>query len=169
MIAYLKSLRGELTPEQEILRNRLVMGTPSAIACFFFAFDAIIFSAFFAYLSFNAALYVMQRYGIWRQEERWLAAIILDVTMAFAVMLQEPEGMSVFYPIILWMILGNGFRYGVRWLYVASVLSTISFGFVVLSTSYWQHRAGDRPTCDPGILFHADPQNFTRERTSRNR
>ncbi len=139
MIAYLKSLRGELTPEQEILRNRLVMGTPSAIACFFFAFDAIIFSAFFAYLSFNAALYVMQRYGIWRQEERWLAAIILDVTMAFAVMLQEPEGMSVFYPIILWMILGNGFRYGVRWLYVASVLSTLSFGFVVLSTSYWQH------------------------------
>jgi len=139
MIAYLKSLRGELSPEQEILRNRLVMGTTSGIGCFFFAFDAVIFSAFFAYLSFNAALYVMQRHGIWRQEERWLAAIILDVTMAFAVMLQEPEGMSVFYPIILWMILGNGFRYGVRWLYVAAVLSTLTFGFVVLSTPYWQH------------------------------
>jgi two-component system, sensor histidine kinase RpfC len=139
MIAYLKNLRGELSPEQEILRNRLVMGTTSGIACFFFAFDAIIFSAFFAYLSFNAALYVMQRHGIWRQEERWLAAIILDVTMAFAVMLQEPEGMSVFYPIILWMILGNGFRYGVRWLFVAAVLSTLTFGFVVVSTPYWQH------------------------------
>ena len=139
MIAYLKSLRGALSPEQEILRNRLVMGTASGICCFFFAFDAIIFSAFFAYLSFNAALYAMQRHGIWRQEERWLAAIILDVTMAFAVMLQEPEAMSVFYPIILWMILGNGFRYGVRWLYVASALSTLTFGFVVLSTPYWQH------------------------------
>ncbi len=77
--------------------------------------------------------------AIWRQEERWLAAIILDVTMAFAVMLQEPEGMSVFYPIILWMILGNGFRYGVRWLFVAAVLSTLTFGFVVVSTPYWQH------------------------------
>lgn len=139
MIAYLKSLRGELSPEQEILRNRLVMGTASGIGCFFFAFDPIIFSAFFAYLSFNAALYAMQRHGIWRQEERWLAAIILDVTMAFAVMLREPEGMSLFYPIILWMILGNGFRYGVRWLYIAAILSTLSFGFVVLSTPYWQH------------------------------
>ncbi len=139
MIAYLKSLRGELTPEQEILRNRLVMGGPSALGCLFFAFDPIIFSAFFAYLSFNATLYVMQRYEIWRPEERWLAAIILDVTMAFAVMLREPEGMSVFYPIILWMILGNGFRYGVRWLFVASIFSTITFGFVVLSTQYWQH------------------------------
>lgn len=138
MIAFLKRLRGNLSLEQEILRNRLVMGTTSGIACYLFAFDAIIFSAFFAYLSFNAALYVMQRYGIWRPEERWLAAIILDVTMAFAVMLREPEGMSIFYPIILWMILGNGFRYGVRWLYVASILSTLTFGFVVISTTYWQ-------------------------------
>jgi two-component system, sensor histidine kinase RpfC len=139
MIAFLKSLRGELTPEQEILRNRLMIGGASGLGCFFFAFDPIIFSAFFAYLSFNAALYAMQRYEIWRPEERWLAAIILDVTMAFAVMLREPEGMSVFYPIILWMILGNGFRYGIRWLLVASILSTIAFGFVVLSTQYWQH------------------------------
>lgn len=139
MTALLAKLRGELTPEQEILRNRLVMGTASGFGCYFFAFDVIIFSAFFAYLSFNAALYVMQKQGIWRPEERWFSAIILDVTMAFAVMLREPEGMSLFYPIILWMILGNGFRYGVKWLFVASVLSTVTFGFVVLTTEYWQH------------------------------
>lgn len=139
MTSVFGKLRGELTPEQEILRNRLVMGTASGFGCYFFAFDVIIFSAFFTYLSCNAALYVMQKHGIWRPEERWFAAIILDVTMAFAVMLREPEGMSLFYPIILWMILGNGFRYGLRWLFVASMLSTITFGFVVLTTAYWQH------------------------------
>ena len=139
MKAYLHKLRGELTPEQEILRNRLVMGTVSGLGCFFFAFDAVIFSAFFAYLSFNAALYTMQRYEVWRPEERWLAAIILDVMMAFAVMLREPEHMAIFYPIILWMILGNGFRYGLKWLFVAAILSTATFGIVVLSTNYWQH------------------------------
>lgn len=138
MIAYLKKLRGELSPEQEILRNRLVMGGASGIGCYFFAFDAVIFSAFFAYLSFNATLYAMQKRGIWQPEERWLAAIILDVMMAFAVMLREPEHMSIFYPIILWMILGNGFRYGVKWLFVAAILSTLTFGLVVISTSYWQ-------------------------------
>lgn len=134
----LKKLRGNLSPEQEILRNRLVMGTVSGLGCYFFAFDALIFSAFFAYLSFNAALYGMQRYNIWKQEERWLAAIILDVMMAFAVMLREPEHLSVFYPIILWMILGNGFRYGIKWLYVAAFMSAVTFGIVVLSTTYWQ-------------------------------
>lgn len=138
MIAFLQSLRGDLTPEQEILRNRLVMGTVSGFGCYFFAFDAIIFSAFFAYLSFNASLYAMQKYGIWRSDERWLAAIILDVMMAFAVMLREPEHMSIFYPIILWMILGNGFRYGLKWLFVAAFLSTITFGIVVMTTTYWQ-------------------------------
>ena len=138
MTGFLKKLRSDLSPEQEILRNRLVMGTVSGFGCYFFAFDPIIFSAFFAYLSFNAALYSMQKYGIWRQEERWLAAIILDVMMAFAVMLREPEHMSIFYPIILWMILGNGFRYGLKWLFVAALLSTVTFGIVVLSTAYWQ-------------------------------
>jgi two-component system, sensor histidine kinase RpfC len=138
MIAYLKKLRGELSPEQEILRNRLVMGGASGIGCYFFAFDAVIFTAFFTYLSFNAALYAMQKKGIWLPEKRWLAAIILDVMMAFAVMLREPEHMSIFYPIILWMILGNGFRYGVKWLFIAAGLSTLTFGVVVLSTDYWQ-------------------------------
>ena len=138
MIAWLARLRGELTPEQEILRNRLVMGSVSGLGCFFFAFDAIIFSAFFAYLSFNAALYTMRKYDIWRPEERWFAAIILDVMMAFAVMLREPEHMAIFYPIILWMILGNGFRYGLKWLFVAASLSTVTFGIVVLTTAYWQ-------------------------------
>lgn len=139
MKAMLKKLRGNLSPEQEILRNRLVMGTVSGLGCYFFAFDALIFSAFFAYLSFNAALYGMQRYDVWKQEERWMAAIILDVMMAFAVMLREPEHLSVFYPIILWMILGNGFRYGIKWLYVAAFMSAATFGIVVLSTTYWQH------------------------------
>jgi two-component system, sensor histidine kinase RpfC len=138
MIAFLQSLRANLTPEQEILRNRLVMGTVSGFGCYFFAFDPIIFSAFFAYLSFNASLYAMQKYGIWRPDERWLAAIILDVMMAFAVMLREPEHMSIFYPIILWMILGNGFRYGLKWLFIAAFLSTVTFGIVVLTTAYWQ-------------------------------
>jgi two-component system, sensor histidine kinase RpfC len=138
MITYLKRLRADLSPEQEILRNRLVMGSVSGFGCYFFAFDAVIFSAFFAYLSSNACLYAMQKRELWKPEERWFAAIILDVLMAFAVMLREPEHMSIFYPIILWMILGNGFRYGLKWLFVAAFLSTITFGIVVVTTAYWQ-------------------------------
>ena len=138
MIAYLESLNGNLNPEQEILRNRMVIGAVCGTGCFFFAFDSFILSVVSAYLLFNSALYLLQARGIWRDEYRWLAAIISDVAMAFAIMLHEPEGTSLFYPVILWMILANGFRYGVRWLYIASILSTLTFGFVVLSAPYWQ-------------------------------
>ncbi len=138
MSAPLAKLRGALTPEKEILRNRLLMGFPAGLSCYFLAFDIWIIAAFTTYLSMNAALYVMQKFNIWRAEERWFAAIIMDVLMAFAVMLREPEQMSIFYPILLWMILGNGFRFGLKWLFVAATLSTIAFGAVVAPTAYWQ-------------------------------
>lgn len=141
MITAIRQLRANATPEQEILLNRMVMGTASGLGAYFFAFDPVIIASFVAYLSFNACLFVMQKYGAWRPGERWFTAIILDVTMAFAVMLHSPEQMSICYPILLWMILGNGFRYGVKWLFIASVASTIAFVVVVASTVYWQQNS----------------------------
>ncbi len=138
MTAPLEKLRKVLTPEQEILRNRLIMGVPAGLGCYFMAFEAVIVAAFIAYLACNTSLYIMQKYQIWRAEERWFAGIILDALMAFAVMLREPEHMSVFYPILLWMILGNGFRFGVKWLFVAAALATLAFGTIVTTTAYWQ-------------------------------
>ncbi len=138
MTAALEKSRAKLTPEQEILRNRVIMGVPAGLSCYLLGFDSVIVFSFVAFLTCNAALYAMQKYGVWREEERVFAAINLDVLMAFAVMLHEPEHMSVFYPILLWMILGNGFRFGLKWLFVASALSTAAFGTVVVTTEYWR-------------------------------
>ncbi len=139
MIARLREFKANITPEQEILVNRMILGSAAGIICVLFAFDPVVFAAFFAYLSFNAALFIMQKFGAWRPEERWFAAIILDVMMAFAVMLREPEHMSAFYPLLLWVILGNGFRYGVKWLLVTAAMSTTAFGVIVSTTPYWQN------------------------------
>ncbi len=138
MIEYLRKLRGELTQEQEILQNRLILGSVSVVGCYFFAFDTLILSAFVTYLALNTALYAMHSRDIWRAEHRWFAAIIIDVMTVFAVMLREPEHMAIFWPIILWMILANGFRYGIKWLIIAAALSAATFGILVISTAYWQ-------------------------------
>lgn len=130
--------KGPLAPEQEILLNRLVMGTVSAIALYFLDYNSFILSAFGVYLTLNAALFFMRHKGIWREEWRWGGAIILDIGMAFAVMMRATETMSFFYPLLLWVILGNGFRYGVRYLVFASAMSVLAFGTVVLTTDYWQ-------------------------------
>ena len=126
------------TPEQEILLNRLIMGGIAGVTCYFAGLNIAVSLAFLVYMIFNGALFLMQRYKVWRPEERWFAAIILDVTMATSTMLAEPEAMSWAYSIMLWMILGNGFRFGLKWLAIASALSVLGFGVVVGTTGYWQ-------------------------------
>jgi two-component system, sensor histidine kinase RpfC len=148
MIAFLKSrwplafgTGSKATPEQEILINRVVMGTIAAIVCFFANFDHGIVLSFVAYLSLNAGLVVMERRSLGKAENRWFAAIVLDVAMATTTMLIDAESMSWAYVVVLRMILGNGFRFGIRWLRFASALSAIGFGFVVVSTAFWhQHQ-----------------------------
>ena len=130
--------KGSLAPEQEILLNRMVMGSTAGTAVYFLSYDTFLLEAFVVYLSLNAALFLMRRANIWKQERRWVAAIMLDIGMAFAVMMHSAETMSFFYPLFLWVILGNGFRFGVRYLVIASALSVAAFSTVVYSTSYWE-------------------------------
>ncbi|MBE0607243.1 MAG: hybrid sensor histidine kinase/response regulator, partial [Deltaproteobacteria bacterium] len=43
------------------------------------------------------------------------------------------------YVIMLWVIFGNGFRYGRRYLFAASVLGTVSFGVAIHLNTYWRN------------------------------
>jgi two-component system sensor histidine kinase RpfC len=127
----------DLAPEEEILLNRYVMGGAACLTVSYLDFDPLIFGFFTVYLTLNALLHTMRRRNIWPQEWRCYAAIVLDLSMAFAVMMRSAETMSFFYPLLLWVILGNGFRFGLRFLVVSSVLSVLSFGTVVMATHYW--------------------------------
>lgn len=131
-------IKSDFTSEQQMLVNRILLALLSAGGCYYFAFDQVIILAFTAYSMFNVALLVMQKHNIWQPERRWIAAIIIDAIFAFAVMSYAPVQMSIYYPVLLWIILSNGFRFGVNWLLASSILSTISFGAVVTTTEYWQ-------------------------------
>lgn len=148
MLAVLRSIlpkfgatRKKATPEQEILLNRVVMGSVAAIVCDFAGFDLRIVFAFVAYLTLNAGLMVMERSSIFQPEKRWFAAIVLDVCMATSTMLIDAEGMSWAYAVVLRMVLGNGFRFGRKWLAIASIFAAVGFGTVVVSTAFWQQNA----------------------------
>lgn len=50
------------------------------------------------------------------------------------------ESFPLFF-IYLWVVLGNGFRYGIKYLYVSHAISIIGFLVVILWGDYWQqHR-----------------------------
>ncbi|NJO54993.1 MAG: hypothetical protein HC834_00035 [Rhodospirillales bacterium] len=48
------------------------------------------------------------------------------------------DAAAPFYPIYLWVALGNGFRYGTGYLLASLVISVIGFGLVLWFTPYWQ-------------------------------
>jgi len=44
------------------------------------------------------------------------------------------------YVVLLWVIFGNGFRYGRIYLFAASAIGTISFGVAIYMNAYWRSR-----------------------------
>ena len=126
-----------LKGEREILTNRLVMGSLALFVCVACGVSPHVLALFAAYMSCNALLMVGRRTSM-RPQFRWLAAILLDATMGGLAQYFDPATMSFGYVIMIWAILGNGFRYGNRWLFVAAVAMFISFGAVVASTPFWR-------------------------------
>ncbi len=45
---------------------------------------------------------------------------------------------AIFYPLLLWTVLGNGFRFGIAWLVGSGVVALILFLVVVWATPFWR-------------------------------
>ena len=58
------------------------------------------------------------------------------------------ESFAAVYPALLWVILGNGFRFGVNWLYLASAMAAIVFGWTIYTVDYWRNS----PSLSIGLL-----------------
>jgi len=70
---------------------------------------------------------------------RAIGAVIDTVTVSYGMLILNESGV-LFFSVYLWVILGNGFRYGVPYLLLSTCLSLIGFGFVITASAYWhQH------------------------------
>lgn len=68
---------------------------------------------------------------------RRLTAMVTDFSMLSAFLHFGGAPAAPFYPIYLWVSLGNGFRYGLRYLGASIVVSTATFGIVLAATEFW--------------------------------
>ena len=64
-------------------------------------------------------------------------ALVADMTSISLVMHYGDEATSCFYPLFLWTIFGNGIRFGLRDLAVATAIGFTAFTLVVLTTPFW--------------------------------
>src|SRR5712692_6932384 len=68
---------------------------------------------------------------------RRVAASFLDIGATTFFMYNLGEYGTLFYIVYLWIIVGNGFRYGKPYLYNSLALSIAGFGLVIVANDYW--------------------------------
>ncbi len=63
------------------------------------------------------------------------------------------ETFAPLYPIYLWVIFGNGFRFGLPYLFAASATGILAFGAVIATTDFWQVQAGLAAGLTAGLIL----------------
>lgn len=68
---------------------------------------------------------------------RRVTVILGDLGLSSYAISGLEDGSGPLYVILLWVIFGNGFRYGVKYLYLSAAIGAIGFGAAILVNPYW--------------------------------
>ena len=68
-----------------------------------------------------------------------MVAILLDMGALTYILIEAEGHASPFYAIYLWLIIGYGFRFGKKYLFIALSLALIGFGYVIFSIPFWRN------------------------------
>ena len=78
---------------------------------------------------------------LWRPDvdrARRVVGMLVDYSMMGAAMHILGEHLNAVYVVLMWVTIGNGLRYGVRFLALAVAMAAASFLGVILTTPFWQ-------------------------------
>jgi two-component system sensor histidine kinase RpfC len=95
-------------------------------------------SAIYPLFSFALFLRITIAPGV--SPPRRVLGIIGDLCLAaYGISVVGPAGAPL-YVIMLWVIFGNGFRYGRKYLFVSVAIGTVSFGVAIFENFYWRDK-----------------------------
>lgn len=102
-----------------------------------------------AYLSLSAGMLYSIHRSPARSPIRHTIAMVADIAATTAcIHLAGPSG-SIFYAVYLWVTIGNGFRYGLTYLYLGMGLSIAGFGTLFALSEFWRQN----PEFSAGLLI----------------
>jgi len=142
---FLKSrLGGRPDSEHEMVLNRVVI---SALILAYlggaamFGTDvpreAVVLTTLFFGISFAFLAHMLYQPGV--SVPRRVIAMFSDLGFLSWGIHAGDEALSLLYPIFLWIIFGNGFRFGLKYLFGSMVVAVAGFSAVVATTEYWAH------------------------------
>jgi two-component system sensor histidine kinase RpfC len=145
LVKLCRSLGWTGSPEQEQGVIRIVIPISFLVYLLFNKPDA--YTEFELWVKGNTFILVFLAFAIslfvttlkWPKESatRRVIGIFSDIgALSYGLSLTGPMG-APWYGVFLWVTLGNGFRYGEKYLYLSSIASLVGFGAVVTTTHYW--------------------------------
>ncbi|WP_407351651.1 response regulator [Luteimonas sp. R10] len=75
-----------------------------------------------------------------RSDLRRVFGMITDYTTLAMLMSLNAPALSPLYVIIMWVTIGNGLRFGTRYLYAASALAAVAFLVVIVINPFWRNQ-----------------------------
>lgn len=122
---------------KQTMINRFALGIIVPILSILFFPNAQIIIGFIIYLIISCAMRIALNVKSVNINIILLSGIILDMSMSVYISMISAADMAIIYPIYIWSILGIGFRFGNRWLFIASFFAIIAFGSVIYTQPYW--------------------------------
>jgi len=155
-------LRNRPDSEHELTVNRLVIsGTAFAYLIIAAQFgqrgaermlhDQSPYFAIYQIVSVILFCHLLYRPGI--SVGRRLVGMVFDLGLFSYGMHVGGETFALLYPVYLWVIFGNGFRFGVPYLFAASATSVLTFGIVIATTAFWQEHRGLASGLTAGLVL----------------
>src|SRR3974390_823743 len=144
-------LRNRPDSEHELTVNRLALSGTAfaylAIAALFGRADAAqmlreqsLYFALYEIVSIALFVHLLCNPGI--SVARRLIGMVSDLGLFSYGMYVGGEAFGPLYPIYLWTIFGNGFRFGVPYLFASAATSVVGFAIAVLSSPFWLTHRG---------------------------
>lgn len=125
--------------EREVIINRLVLIVIALTVTYFLDGNADLMLGFQLHLIGSLAIFAAYRLKPGPSSSRRLVGLAVDFGVSTYLFEIGGGAVAALYPLYLWVILGYGFRFGIKWLGIAAALGTLSFGWTIYSVPYWHH------------------------------
>ena len=144
-------LRNRPDSEHELTVNRLALSGTAfmylIVAAMLGRADAAqmlreqwVYFALYEIVSISLFVHLLWQPGI--SVRRRLIGMVSDLGLFSYGMYVGGEAFAQLYPIYLWTIFGNGFRFGVQYLFAATATSVVGFGIAIVSAPFWHEHRG---------------------------
>ncbi|MEH6756488.1 MAG: response regulator [Parasphingorhabdus sp.] len=125
--------------EREMIVNRLILIIITLAVTYLLGGAPNVMLGLQLHLIGSLALLIGYRFNPEPSNARRFAGLVVDFGASTYLFEIAGGAVAALYPLYLWVILGYGFRFGIKWLGIAAAMGALSFGWTVYSVPYWHH------------------------------